>query len=70
MRGDRFWRTGPHPNCVNAAYYRCGGKLEQALADIAEAGFESVEIFDGELLEFERDAASFWKKCWKSTALR
>ena len=41
------------PNCVNAAYYRCGGKLEQALADIAEAGFESVEIFDGELLEFE-----------------
>ena len=25
------------PNCVNAAYYRCAGKLEQALADIAEA---------------------------------
>ena len=41
------------PTCVNAAYYRCGGSLEQSLADIAEAGFESVEIFDGELLEFD-----------------
>ena len=41
------------PNCVNAAYYRCAGDLSKSLSDIAEAGYESVEIFDGELLEFE-----------------
>lgn len=41
------------PNNVNAAYYRCPGNLETAMADIAAAGYESVEIFDGDLLEYE-----------------
>ena len=41
------------PNNVNAAYYRCAGDLKKALTDIAAAGYESVEIFDGDLLEYE-----------------
>lgn len=41
------------PNNVNAAYYRSDGDLKKALAEIAAAGYESVEIFDGDLLEFE-----------------
>ncbi|MBQ3274559.1 MAG: TIM barrel protein [Christensenellaceae bacterium] len=44
------------PNCVNAAYYRCDGDLGQALKDVSSAGFESVEIFDGDLLGFEGDS--------------
>ena len=41
------------PNNVNAAYYRCAGDLTKALSDISAAGYESVEIFDGDLLEYE-----------------
>lgn len=41
------------PNNVNAAYYRSDGDLKKALSDIAAAGYESVEIFDGDLLEYE-----------------
>ncbi|MCF0229597.1 MAG: TIM barrel protein [Parasporobacterium sp.] len=41
------------PNNVNAAYYRSAGDLKTALKDIAAAGYESVEIFDGDLLEFQ-----------------
>lgn len=40
------------PNNVNAAYYRCACDLEKTLGEIAEAGYEGVEIFDGDLLEF------------------
>ena len=41
------------PNNVNAAYYRCAGDLKTALKDISKAGFEYVEIFDGDLLEYQ-----------------
>lgn len=47
------------PNNVNAAYYRCPCDLENVFADISGAGYEAVEIFDGDLLEFQGNEDAF-----------
>lgn len=47
------------PNNVNAAYYRCPCDLEKVFSDIAAAGYEAVEIFDGDLLEFQGNETAF-----------
>ncbi len=41
------------PNNVNGAYYLCPGNDEDAIAGIAAAGFDSIEMFDGNLLAYE-----------------
>jgi inosose dehydratase len=48
-------------NNVNSAYYYSSGCLEDAAAGIAAAGFDSIEIFDGNLLDFEGKEADFKK---------
>jgi inosose dehydratase len=40
------------PNNPNSAYYYCSGSLADAVAGIAAAGFDSVEIFDGNLMDY------------------
>ena len=47
------------PNNVNAAYYRCPCDLNQVFSDIAAAGYDSVEIFDGDLLEYQGNEEAF-----------
>lgn len=60
------WRTAYHANCwgplggnavgvtsVTQLTYRTFGDIEQAIRDIAEAGYEGVELFDGNLLDYE-----------------
>lgn len=47
------------PNNVNAAYYRCPCDLDKVFRDISTAGYEAVEIFDGDLLEFQGREAFF-----------
>ena len=42
-------------NNVNYAYYMTSGSELDAIAAIARAGFERVEIFDGMLLKYEDD---------------
>lgn len=39
--------------------YLAKGSMEQALTDIAKAGYEGFELFDGNLLGFEGDPSSF-----------
>lgn len=45
-----FWAA---PNNVNGAYYMSTGEDKDAISGIAGAGYESVEIFDGNLLAYE-----------------
>ena len=40
-------------NNVNYAYYIATGEDKTAIKEIAEAGFESIEMFDGNLLAYE-----------------
>ncbi|MEA5002808.1 MAG: sugar phosphate isomerase/epimerase [Christensenella sp.] len=40
-------------NNVNGAYYMCPGSDEEAIAGIAAAGYDSIEMFDGNLLAYE-----------------
>lgn len=44
-------------NNVNSAYYIATGPLGEAIHKIGEAGFDSVEIFDGNLLAYENREA-------------
>ena len=63
------WRLGYQTNCwgplagdavgvtsISELTYRTIGNMEAALADIAAAGFEGVELFDGNLLDYSTPA--------------
>ncbi len=62
------WKLAYHANCwgalggdavgvtsITQLAYRTFGEMDRALSDIAAAGFEGVELFDGNLLEFSAD---------------
>ena len=38
--------------------YRTFGDMGRAIAEIGEAGYDGVELFDGNLLDYEHDAAT------------
>ncbi|GIQ71422.1 sugar phosphate isomerase/epimerase [Xylanibacillus composti] len=45
-----------HPGGVTSvkdAYYKANGSTEEALRDIASAGYQGVELFDGNVMEYE-----------------
>lgn len=44
---------------IPTGYYRTAGDIEVAVAAIAAAGFEGIEFFDGNLLDFESDIGRF-----------
>jgi inosose dehydratase len=46
-------------NNVNGAYYVSTGGDAEAIAEIARAGFEQIEIFDGNLLAYEGRSKDF-----------
>ena len=41
--------------------YRTFADMERAIGDIAEAGYQGVELFDGNLLDFEADLAGLMR---------
>ncbi|MCD1260405.1 sugar phosphate isomerase/epimerase [Paenibacillus athensensis] len=44
-----------HPGGVTSvkdAYYMAGGSTEEAVADIAQAGYQGIELFDGNLMQY------------------
>lgn len=44
---------------VKEAYYIANGSTEQALADIAKAGYEGIELFEGNLMQYEQNPEAF-----------
>jgi inosose dehydratase len=44
---------------VKDLFYRSYGELEQAIAEIAEVGFDGFEVFDGNLMDYEGDLDRF-----------
>ncbi|MGG4032969.1 sugar phosphate isomerase/epimerase family protein [Paenibacillus cisolokensis] len=51
-----------HPNGVTSIkdlYYLANGSTEEALADIAAAGYEGFELFDGNLMAYENEPDRF-----------
>lgn len=48
-------------NNVNGAYYISTGDDRQAVSEIAQAGYEMIEIFDGNILAYEGREAEFQK---------
>jgi Sugar phosphate isomerases/epimerases len=53
---------------VKDVYYLANGSTEQALADIASAGYRGFEIFDGNLMQYEQRPEQF-KQLMESTGL-
>ncbi|MEZ5666113.1 MAG: sugar phosphate isomerase/epimerase [Alphaproteobacteria bacterium] len=66
------WKLGYETNCWGALggdgvgvtsikdlFYRTFADMGNALADIGEAGFQGVELFDGSLVDFADDIAGF-----------
>lgn len=60
------WKKAYHANCWGALggapvgvtsikdlYYRTFGDMNRAIADIGAAGYEGIELFDGNLLDYE-----------------
>src|SRR3954471_20823677 len=53
-----------HPagvTCVKDNYYLAYGSTEEALKDIAEAGYDGFEIFDGNLMQYKDKKEEFLK---------
>jgi len=51
-----------HPGGVTSikdAYYLANGSSEQAIRDIGEVGYDGVELFDGNLMQFRNDKKKF-----------
>jgi inosose dehydratase len=51
-----------HPAGVTSVkdlYYLANGSTEQALKDIASAGYKGIELFDGNLMQYENRSAEF-----------
>lgn len=53
---------------IKDVYYLANGSTEQALKDIASAGYRGFEIFDGNLMQYEQRPAEF-KQLMESTGL-
>jgi inosose dehydratase len=64
------WKKAYHANCWGALggapvgvtsikdlYYRTFGDMNRAIADIGSAGYEGIELFDGNLLDYEAKGA-------------
>lgn len=51
--------------CVKEAYYWANGSTEQALAQIAEAGYSGFELFEGNLMAYEDKPEQFKALCEK-----
>jgi len=49
------YASGVGVTSVKDAFYVTAGDTEQALREIAEIGYEGVELFDGDLLQFPGD---------------
>jgi len=60
------WKKAYHANCwgalggepvgvtsVKNLFYRTFGDIQRAIAEIGEAGYQAIELFDGNLVEFE-----------------
>lgn len=54
---------------VKDLYYKANGSMDLALKDIAQAGYEGVELFDGNLME-ESQNPSHWEEILASTKLQ
>jgi len=53
-----------HPTGVTSIkdlYYLANGSTEQAIQDIAEAGYQGIELFDGNLMQYEDNPEQFRK---------
>jgi inosose dehydratase len=82
------WKKAYHANCGGALggapvgvtsikdlFYRTFGDMNRAIADIGQSGYEGVELFDGNLVDYEGKGAEFastyrmrvWSS-WPSTA--
>lgn len=44
---------------IKNLFYRSNGDIERAIDDIAEAGYQGFELFDGNLVDFEDDPGRF-----------
>ena len=64
------WKKAYHANCWGALggapvgvtsikdlYYRTFGDMNRAITDIGSAGYEGIELFDGNLLDYEAKSA-------------
>jgi inosose dehydratase len=64
------WKKAYHANCwgalggapvgvtsVKDLYYRTFGDMNRAIVDIGSAGYEGIELFDGNLLDYEAKSA-------------
>ncbi|HEX6564792.1 MAG TPA: sugar phosphate isomerase/epimerase [Chthoniobacterales bacterium] len=69
------WKKAYHANCWGALggapvgvtsikdlYYRTFGDMDRAIADIGSAGYEGIELFDGNLLDYEAKTAELGQR--------
>jgi inosose dehydratase len=70
-----IWNKAYHGNCwgalggepvgvtsVKNLFYRTFGDIQRAIVDIAEAGYQAIELFDGNLAEHEGKLTEFRKQ--------
>jgi inosose dehydratase len=70
-----IWNKAYHGNCwgalggepvgvtsVKNLFYRTFGDIQRAIVDIAEAGYQAIELFDGNLVEHEGKLTEFRKE--------
>ena len=61
-----LWNKAYHGNCwgvlggepvgvtsVKDLFYRTFGDIKRAIAEIGQAGYQAIELFDGNLVEYE-----------------
>jgi inosose dehydratase len=66
------WKKAYHANCWGALggapvgvtsikdlFYRTFGGMNRAIADIRQSGYEGVELFDGNLVDYEGKGSEF-----------
>lgn len=71
-----MWKLAYHANCwgglggnavgvtsISQLTYRTFGDMERAINDISACGYEGVELFDGNVLDFEGNFGSLRKIC-------
>jgi len=67
-----LWNKAYHGNCwgvlggepvgvtsVKDLFYRTFGDINHAIAEISQAGYQAIELFDGNLVEYEESLVSF-----------
>jgi inosose dehydratase len=86
------WRLGYHANCwgplggdavgvtsITNLTYRTFGDMKRAIAEIGSLGYEGVELFDGNLLDFKAAelrsvldgsgvSRKFWARSWRASS--